>query len=588
MNDSGPQFDQKLKLADVPMWDSNGDTIVAWMQKIDDLSAWSDKVFVQLGNFISKRLTDSAEKWYFSLPMAHREILEEDWDTMREAIAAFYMNRKWWEDHKAKALRATYHEWGHSRETPSEYYICKKELMTLASKVSDHELISEIMGGAPAVWHTVLNMESYETVVQFQNVIRFHEHTLMHLSHPSQVPQFEQPVSFRNPDSRYRNQERIVRTNLAGTSDGFPSPRFPRNDKNILKWRFTPKQKGARPCQHCGSDQHWDPECEHHYKDMKLAHTNMASISFDSSQAKYDDLYYSLDDSEVSGQDFDDTLQTTESTCRLINSCEVDTAKPSALGGESCTKTNENEEKFAPVRTFRVESKNACTSFYEKPALNRKTRRALARSISKTEFTTWDKPGRIDDKSLIELQKLMERPPGCTFLGSKATEAIASVNSLHRDKVKVIIDSGSDITLISQEALRNLSHSPTIQAGQQINLIQVTGSSSISGFIKLDLYFDTEKGPVKINVEAYIVKGMTTPFILGNNFADQYSISIIRQGGESILTFGDTGCELKVSSSTSPTFLDKEGRTFTVRKQPDVSARISRSRIHHHSQKLHR
>ncbi|PBK86329.1 hypothetical protein ARMGADRAFT_904975, partial [Armillaria gallica] len=257
-NDSGPQFDQKLKLADVPTWDGNGDTIVAWMWKIDDLSAWSDKVF----------------KSYFSLPMAHHEILEEDWDTMREAIAAFYMNRKWWEDHKAKALRVTYHEWGHS------------------SEVSDHELISEIMGGAPAVWYTMLNTESYETAVQFQNAIRFYEHTLIHLSHPSQVPQFDRPVSFRNSDSRYGNHDRIARTNLVGTSEGFPPPRFPRNDKNISKRRFMPRQKGARPCRHCGSDQHWDPECEHHYEDMKSARTNMASISFDSSQVEYDDLYY--------------------------------------------------------------------------------------------------------------------------------------------------------------------------------------------------------------------------------------------------------------------------------------------------------
>ncbi len=275
-----------------------------------------------------------------------------------------------------------------------------------------------------------------------------------------------------------------------------------------------------------GSDQHWDPECEHHYEDMKLARTNMASISFDPSQAEYDDLYYSLDDSKVSGQDFDQTLQTTESACRLISSFEIDTAKPSALGGDSCNKTDSNEENLAPIRTFQVESKNACTSFYEKPALNRRTRRALARSISKTEFDTQNKPGHITDKSLIELQKLMERPPGCTFLGGKAMEAMASVNSLHRDKIKVIIDSGSDITLISQEALRNLSHSLTIRAGQQINLVQVTGSSSISGFVKLDLDFDTEQGPVKINVEAYVVKGMTTPFILGNDFVDQYSISV--------------------------------------------------------------
>jgi len=50
-------------------------------------------------------------------------------------------------------------------------------------------------------------------------------------------------------------------------------------------------------------------------------------------------------------------------------------------------------------------------------------------------------------------------------------------------------------------------------------------NASISGYVWSRLYFHTPDGPVKINVEAYVVKGMTSPFILGNDFADQYSIS---------------------------------------------------------------
>ncbi|THU78232.1 hypothetical protein K435DRAFT_811723 [Dendrothele bispora CBS 962.96] len=76
------------------------------------------------------------------------------------------------------------------------------------------------------------------------------------------------------------------------------------------------------------------------------------------------------------------------------------------------------------------------------------------------------------------------------FLGSKATETTATVNGFE-DAVRVIIDSGSDITLISQDALAAL-------------------------------------GPVKIAVEAYVVKDMSTPLILGNDFATQYSLSILR------------------------------------------------------------
>ena len=51
--------------------------------------------------------------------------------------------------------------------------------------------------------------------------------------------------------------------------------------------------------------------------------------------------------------------------------------------------------------------------------------------------------------------------------------------------------------------------------GQWINLVQVMGNASISGHVNIDLYFHTPDGPIKINVKAYVVKGMSTPLILG-------------------------------------------------------------------------
>ncbi len=71
--------------------------------------------------------------------------------------------------------------------------------------------------------------------------------------------------------------------------------------------------------------------------------------------------------------------------------------------------------------------------------------------------------------------------------------------------------------------------------------MQVTGNAMINGYVPLDIFFDTTQGPVKIHVEAYVVKGMSTPFILGNNFAEEYSISLLRQGGETLVQFGDSG-----------------------------------------------
>ena len=110
--------------------------------------------------------------------------------------------------------------------------------------------------------------------------------------------------------------------------------------------------------------------------------------------------------------------------------------------------------------------------------------------------------------------------PGCLFLGTKATEAYASINNPDTKPIPVIVDSNSDITLILQEMLDQMLKAPKVQVGQWIKLIQVTGKAIITGYVILDLIFRTSKRPVQMNIEVYVIKGMSAEFILGNNFAD--------------------------------------------------------------------
>ena len=92
---------------------------------------------------------------------------------------------------------------------------------------------------------------------------------------------------------------------------------------------------------------------------------------------------------------------------------------------------------------------------------------------------------------------------------------------------------------------------PKVCLGQRIKLIQVTGKAVITGYIILNLVFRTPKGPVQLNVEAYVVKGMLAEFILGNVFADQYSILVICDEGETTLKFGKSGRSVRVYNSLS-------------------------------------
>jgi hypothetical protein len=180
----------------------------------------------------------------------------------------------------------------------------------------------------------------------------------------------------------------------------------------------------------------------------------------------------------------------------------------------------------------------------------------------------------------------MARPGGSSFLGSKATEAHATVGSLTADPIIIIVDTGSDITLISRKTLAALSHPAKTKQGHNVNLIQVTGNISIDGYVNLDLFFHTEDGPVKLNVDAYIVDGMSTPFILGNDFQDQYSISVLRKEGYTHLEFGDSGRRLTVENSTSPSQVDEDGHAFKVRCSRTRAVKDSKEATHRRNQKF--
>jgi hypothetical protein len=443
------------------------------------------------------------------------------------------------------------------------------------------------MEEVPDSWSSILNIQYYKTIVEFQNAVKFHEETLIKMG-PTVAPSVSQTQHLPNQaytGSRFPYKK--VNVNLVGWSSTLSKPQFPKDDKNVSK-RRTPESIGARPCRHCGSGNHWDNECRHSRQGERQARVNLIQYNDEDSKAQdqYDALYYNLDsDNEdasnsTSQQDFCRPLQILDTPVQHINPSVMELNEESTLEGEtnsykipkvddamgiesSNTQARSHEVTALPFNAFPSSTKKDLTSAQKIP-LNRNSRRRLAQDIAQVHHTITD-IGTFKAKPLIELKKFLARPLGCSFLGSKATQVPATINSLMSNLTKVIIDSGSDITLISQKFLQDLEKPPKNRQGQRINLVQVIGNALISGFVSLDLYFQTPEGSVKINVEAYVVKGMSTPFILGNDFADQYSISILQHDGETELEFRDSGRRMKIENSASPSLIDEHGQTFKVR-----------------------
>src|ERR1700691_5777437 len=137
-------------------------------------------------------------------------------------------------------------------------------------------------------------------------------------------------------------------------------------------------------------------------------------------------------------------------------------------------------------------------SLIPKIPLNWNTQRCLAQEIAEVYHSISNDPSM--SKLLVEQKKHQACPPGCFFLGSQAAQVPATINSINKNLAKVIVDSGSDITLISQKLLTKMLDQVKLRQGQKINLVQVTGNAFISGYMDIDLYFHTPDGPVKINV----------------------------------------------------------------------------------------
>jgi hypothetical protein len=212
------------------------------------------------------------------------------------------------EQQKVRANNARYRESGHGRESPSEYFIRKLELLQMNFNYNNRELINQIMGGFPSHWIPILTPHLYYHVEQLQAAIKFHEELLLRTDYGRISDQYSSSNQRFNQPWNLFNQYRKANVNLAGSDSknpfhSFPKPQFPKDDSNVSR-RATPESKNMRPCRHCGSGKHWDPECKYSRRGERQARVNLVEVSDEDLQAQveYDDVYYGLDSDDERGE----------------------------------------------------------------------------------------------------------------------------------------------------------------------------------------------------------------------------------------------------------------------------------------------
>ena len=435
---------------------------------------------------------------------------------------------KEWQDFRALRFRQS----GHEDETPAAF-LARKQLhrrrivpiFTDANPQLCAVEVGDLWLHTPTAWNACINIDDCPTSAALIKLATDREEQLLASSATTStsvarlVRQEVQRLS-----AQHQGQRRQFASHLAAVDEekelqeapGLAIDAKSPADKNIHKapgkypYPFaTNRSRNAppRPCRNCGSNLHYDRDCESWRKrgknDDKKLPTNAAN-------AAYEEAYIAM-------------LQGEDETCS--NHCDtyyamVDTltAVDSLLAG------------------ITVETEEYAWDEIPPPLVN------CAWTTLETNVSELNDSASPQFEDIYQPAPMWQRPAGHAVQGIDAFKLLCHVNCLKEAAAVVVGDSGAAPTLISERFLNSLKWSqPKPRTGQRLKLLELTGSAKCSEYVRLNLYFRSQFGPVCLKgVEAYVVKDMKANMIIGEDTQLAWQLDTIRKNGIRSWQVGDS------------------------------------------------
>ena len=92
-------------------------------------------------------------------------------------------------------------------------------------------------------------------------------------------------------------------------------------------------------------------------------------------------------------------------------------------------------------------------------------------------------------------------------------------------------DSRAGATLLARELYDDLKEQGLrMKQGLKMRLLQLTGEAKCQGYVSINLYFQLQLGYIRLKeVEAYVLKGLTVPLLLGEDVQTAWCLHTMRQ-----------------------------------------------------------
>ncbi|KAI0069780.1 hypothetical protein K474DRAFT_1609880 [Panus rudis PR-1116 ss-1] len=360
-------------------------------------------------------------------------------------------------------------------------------------------------------------------------------------------------------------------------------------DDSVISAKLPPS-----PCKICGSPKHWDPECPHYSEyqvkrkvhaigadqdvppevDEEYLNAYVATVLMRADDDNTNSVHH-LSWGEYLFQEGERLKVKAQQVSRLVASCEeildqegeainaLPPDSPSLL--EEITKP-ENEKPMIPKDTFSRHRTVSCEeevdcggqsvnplpadhpSLLEGPEsednvtgippweakLDQTEASAYvftASAGSKSTPSSVEKEAVTGSRTIIRMKKKRDPPAGHSTRGISALSFLGPIGHSSMKPIRCRLDSGADISLISEDCLLSIPERfrPKIRQGIRLNLYQLTKGFKITGFVKLPVYAEDNQGRVlEFEAECYVVPGMISPLLLGEDFQVNYELSVRR------------------------------------------------------------
>ncbi|KAJ7763850.1 hypothetical protein B0H16DRAFT_1718485 [Mycena metata] len=563
-----PTLEPKFKVDALPEWDGDHDTAVEYFWTVGQLASLKGWMPQALGFWLPTRLKAGSviQLWFSTLPTSRQDTMRSHYLEYLNVIRDSFLGKRWLLTVNAEFDQQAFRQMGHEDESPQQFIARRiRSIRLLANSDDDGPLeVFLIMRRAPLPWSTILVLENIGSSEELYEKVNEHYEALIESirrGHTNSITIHDLASNLRKLGFQ-QSPKRLTANDGAMTIKQVyqilkkhqrppPKGRYPfsKNDHVTTKMGRAPPS----PCKVCGSVNHWDRECPDWNVYLKkqqrgillrllcaVGCEDIGVVFIGSAALTLVEALLSVRGEEPKPEE-DDQASLMELNTGLM-AIETDIIEkedipvtPNITTGNTCS----------PIRASIMEIED---EYWENEARMPKARFGILEPMLDEEELE-QRADQEDEPSEIELeeqnpipsaeppprtmeplvlQKKRNPRPGESALGVSVLSVRGWVGLLGNKLTDLRLDSCADITLVSEEFHASLLNPPVIREGHRMNLAQLTDQgTTIKGYTELKILIESEHGEIlQMEAEAYVVRGMSVPIVLWEDFQLSYEIGV--------------------------------------------------------------